>query len=91
MLRPISESCMSIHSCGPLSSITSNTNKASALLPHSLLHTPDLPLPPFLTLAGLAQGLSVGVASELMKMLQVPSGERKEWRTTKEKDREGER
>lgn len=74
----ISESCMSIHSCGLLSSITSNTNEASAPLPSSLLHTPNYSLPPSLTLAVLAQGLSVGVTNELIKMQQVQSEDRKE-------------
>lgn len=78
VLRLISESDMSIHSCGLLSSITSNANEAAAPLPPSLLHTPNFSLPPSHTLAALAEGLGVGVANKFMKTQQVPSEEKKE-------------
>lgn len=89
----IYKSCVSIHSAGPLSSITSNTNEASGPPPPRrsfLLHPPDFPLPPSLILAVLARGLRLGGAYELMKMQQVPSVGRKGWRTKSDSKRETE-
>lgn len=89
----IFESGVSIHSAAPLSSITSNTNEASAPLPLALcpflLHPLSLPLTPSLILSVLARGLSVGVADELMKMQRVPGVERKGWRTKSDRDTGG--
>lgn len=62
----ISGKCESTRSTSSLSSITSNTNEASATFP-PFLHPPKLHPPPVHILAVLAQGMSVGVNTELIK------------------------
>lgn len=80
----ISGKCESTRSTSSLSSITSNTNEASATLP-PFLHPPKLHPPPVHILAVLAQGMSVGVNTELIKKIQwVPSLQKKGYWTDRE-------